>query len=220
MSLKRGVGFNMFLNESRREYTKYEFDKQRALDDPFQQFDDWFEFAKKNAVFEPNAMHLSTVNADGKPKNRVILLKSFSDKGFDFFTNYNSHKGHEIEANPQVAITFFWPNIERQIRIEGNIQKTTADISDAYFKTRPRDSQLSAWASDQSDIVDNREQLEEKLNAVKMRFSDEIPRPDHWGGYRVIPNYFEYWQGRENRYHDRIAYQKSENKWDVFRLSP
>ena len=210
----------MFLNESRKEYTKYEFDTSHALDNPFQQFNEWFEFAKKNAVFEPNAMHVSTVDAEGQPKNRVVLLKSFSDDGFVFFTNYNSDKSQQLLQNPKVALTFFWPNIERQVRIEGLAKQSSAAFSDAYFKTRPRDSQLSAWASDQSQVVENRDELDARLALFNKKFPTDVPRPEHWGGIEIQPHYFEFWQGRNNRYHDRIVFKKASDHWDISRLCP
>ena len=210
----------MFLNESRREYTKYEFDKEMAVECPFKQFEDWFEFAKKNAVFEPNAVHVSTVSKDNKPKNRVVLLKSFDQDGYVFFTNYNSNKGKEIDFNPNVSLTFFWPNIERQVRIEGMANKVSEKISDDYFNTRPRDSQLSAWASNQSDVIENRQKLDDALTYFKEKFPTTVPRPSHWGGFCVVPNYFEFWQGRANRYHDRITYKSVNNNWNINRLCP
>ena len=220
MSLENGATSDMFLNETRREYTKYEFDKQKALDNPFQQFNDWFEFAKKNAIFEPNAMHVATVSSDGKPKNRVVLLKSYSDEGFVFFTNYNSQKGQDIARNPRVSLSFFWPNIERQIHIEGEAKKVSEGISEAYFNTRPRASQLSAWASNQSEKIENRDELDKKLAKYEGEFSNEVPRPTHWGGYLVQPQRFEFWQGRANRYHDRIVYELTQSGWDIHRLNP
>jgi pyridoxamine 5'-phosphate oxidase len=210
----------VFLNESRREYTKYEFDKEMAIESPFKQFEDWFEFAKKNAVFEPNAVHVSTVSNDNKPKNRVVLLKSFDQNGFFFFTNYNSNKSKEIDFNPNVCLTFFWPNIERQVRIEGFAKKVSEKISDDYFNTRPRDSQLSAWASNQSGVIENRQKLDDSLTYFKEKFPTIVPRPTHWGGFCVIPNYFEFWQGRANRYHDRITYKLTNNNWNINRLCP
>ena len=210
----------MFLNESRREYTKYDFDKNKALENPFQQFDDWYKFAQKNAVFEANAMHLSTVSKDNQPKNRVVLLKSYNENGFVFFSNYNSQKALDISYNSNVSLTFFWPNIERQVRIEGQAVRVSEKVSDDYFKTRPRESQLSAWASNQSEQITDREELEEKLKTYKEKFSSTIPRPDFWGGFNVKANYYEFWQGRENRYHDRIVYQKKSNHWEIYRLNP
>ena len=209
----------MFLNETRKEYTKYEFDKASALKNPFDQFADWFEFAKKHAKFEPNAMSVSTSYED-KPSCRIVLLKQFDESGFVFFTNYNSKKAQEMESNPNVAATFFWPNIERQIRIEGIVSRIPESESDAYFQTRPRDSQLSAWASDQSQKVADRSALEASLNQYQKQFKDHVPRPNFWGGYKIEPTFFEFWQGRANRYHDRICFEKEGKNWTIFRLNP
>jgi pyridoxamine 5'-phosphate oxidase len=210
----------MFLNESRKEYTKYEFDRGMAVSNPFDQFGDWFDFAKKNAVFEPNAMHVATIGPDNTPHNRVVLLKSYDVNGFVFFTNYNSQKGQDIAGNPSVCLTFFWPNIERQVRIDGVAKKVDGSVSDAYFKTRPRASQLSAWASDQSQPINSREALEARLTHFQNKYSDAVPRPDHWGGYAVCPHRFEFWQGRENRYHDRICYWLDNHTWQMNRICP
>lgn len=209
----------MFLNESRKEYEKYTFDQENANQSPFIQFEDWFKFAKENALFEPNAMSISTC-VNHKPTCRIVLLKQFDDSGFVFFTNYKSKKAQEMDQNPSVAATFFWPNIERQIRIEGTVGRISSQDSDSYFQTRPRDSQLSAWASNQSEVIENRELLEKKLKQIEKKFPSEIPRPDFWGGYKIIPNYFEFWQGRANRYHDRICYEKEQSDWKLYRLNP
>jgi pyridoxamine 5'-phosphate oxidase len=209
----------MFLNESRREYTKFSLDKQHACDNPFAQFEDWFQSAIKHAVFEHNAMLLSTVS-NGRPSSRVVLLKQFDTTGFTFFTNYNSKKALEIDANPNVAITFYWPNIERQIRIEGKAEKTTKEASEAYFSTRPRDSQLAAWASHQSNPIQDRAALDAAMDAIAKEFPNTIPLPEFWGGYKVVPDYFEFWQGRENRYHDRIVYAQEGDNWAMSRISP
>ncbi|MEK9726503.1 MAG: pyridoxamine 5'-phosphate oxidase [Candidatus Margulisiibacteriota bacterium] len=210
----------MFLNESRREYTKYKLDQDDAFSNPLDQFQSWFEFAKKNAVFESNAMHLSTISSTNQAKNRVVLLKSYNEDGFVFFTNYNSQKFNDIRFNPNVSLTFFWPNIERQIRIEGKASKTKKEISDTYFNTRPRDSQLSAWASAQSQPIESRQKLEAQLELFKEKFPTDIPRPEHWGGVIVNPTYFEFWQGRKNRYHDRITYTKNNEVWNLQRICP
>ena len=209
----------MFLNETRKEYTQFEFDKSKALGNPFDQFNDWFEFAKKEALFEPNAITLST-SMNNQPNSRVVLLKAFDENGFVFFSNYNSQKAIELVENPLVSVNVFWPKIERQIKIFGSVAKTSSEESNAYFSTRPRDSQLSAWASNQSEEIEDRAQLDKKLDEFKARFPNEVPRPDHWGGYRITPNYFEFWQGRENRYHDRICYKKAATNWTIFRLNP
>ena len=209
----------MFLNDTRKEYTQFEFNKSKALESPFEQFNDWFEFAKKEALFEPNAITLST-SMNNQPNSRVVLLKAFDENGFVFFSNYNSQKAQEIENNPKVSANIFWPKIERQIKILGAAEKITAKESDEYFNTRPRDSQLSAWASNQSEEIKDRNQLDKKLEEYKTKFPTDVPRPNHWGGYRIIPHYFEVWQGRENRYHDRICYKKTDSNWTIFRLNP
>ena len=209
----------MFLNETRKEYTKYQFDKESALENPFDQFGNWYEFAEKNALFEPNSMSIST-SYKNKPSNRIVLLKKYDKKGFTFFTNFNSKKSKELSLNKNIAATFFWPNLERQIRIEGYVEKISDKESDEYFDTRPRDSQLSAWASNQSDIINDRDELEKKLIEFKQKFPNKVPRPEFWGGYQIIPEYFEFWQGRANRYHDRICYEKNKKNWNMFRLNP
>ena len=208
----------MFLNDSRKEYTKYQLDKQHAHNNPFDQFTEWFDFAKNNAAFEPNAMTLSTV-ANNQPSCRVVLLKKFDNNGFVFFTNYNSKKAQEMHENPKVAATFFWPKIERQIRIEGTINKISSSESDMYFNTRPRDSQLSAWASHQSEEVEDRLALERHLDDIKTKFPGEVPRPEFWGGYRLIPKEIEFWSDGEYRLHDRFVFIR-EDKWNMHRLYP
>lgn len=187
---------------------------------PLKQFEKWFEEVLASGLEEPNAMVLSTVN-EGKPSARIVLLKDL-DSGFKFFTNYGSKKGQEMEENPQVALTFFWKELERQVRIEGLVEKVSADESDEYFKSRPRGSQIGAWVSHQSAAIASREVLEATNAELEARFEGkEIQRPDHWGGYRVIPTYIEFWQGRPSRLHDRLAYTKKEdNSWKIERLSP
>lgn len=210
----------MFLNDTRKEYKKYALDKTSVEDNPMDQFNDWYVFAKKHAMFEPNAISISTVS-NQQPSCRIVLLKQYDSRGLVFFTNYTSKKGREIDANPLVAATFFWPNIERQIRIEGRVSRTDSDESDAYFNTRPRESQLAAWASDQSEVIEDRMELDARLNYFKERFSGiQVTRPPFWGGYRIHPTYYEFWQGRENRYHDRISYHKHGDDWQMMRLNP
>lgn len=187
---------------------------------PLKQFEKWFEEVLASGLEEPNAMVLSTVN-EGKPSARIVLLKDI-DSGFKFFTNYGSKKGQEIEENPQVALTFFWKELERQVRIEGVVEKVSAAESDEYFSSRPRGSQIGAWVSHQSAAIASREVLEATNAELEARFEGkEISRPAHWGGYRLIPTYMEFWQGRPSRLHDRLAYIKiNRDNWKIERLSP
>jgi len=206
----------------RREYSGDPLKKNRVNENPIKQFSIWFDEAVDAVKADPNAMLLSTVNKDGNPSCRTVLLKGFDDAGFVFYTNYNSRKARHIEQNAAVSLTFYWPGLMRQIHIEGKAEKVSAEKSDAYFKTRPSSSKRSAWASQQSDNVADREQLEKQLKEIEKRFAGkEIPRPPHWGGYCVKPERIEFWQGRLNRLHDRICYVLQENKeWKIERLSP
>jgi pyridoxamine 5'-phosphate oxidase len=200
---------------------------QRGLDeadvapDPFQQFAFWFQEALGcPSIAEPNAMVLSTVSPEGQPHARFVLLKGIDTEGFVFFTNYGSGKGRDLECNPRAALTFGWIEQERQVRIEGTVSKTPRSAVEAYFQTRPRGSRLGAWASDQSEVIPNREVLEAGLTEADARFPDDVPPPPTWGGYRLTPERFEFWQGRTNRLHDRLRYRKSEAGWIIERLAP
>lgn len=211
----------MKLSEIRKEYTIKSLDFNDVSFDPFHQFRVWLDEAIDSEVPEVNAMCLSTLGLNGFPNARIVLLKEM-DHGFVFFTNYESEKGQEINANPKASLTFFWPELERQVRIMGQIEKVSESESDTYFHSRPIGSQIGAWTSPQSQTIADREELNAKLELMEKRFSTEkISRPPYWGGYRLLPLRVEFWQGRPSRLHDRICYQKSEaGKWEITRLAP
>ena len=211
----------MDIRALRENYSKGKLTEDHLVADPLDLFSSWMSDALKAELPEPNAMVLSTVNADGHPSSRVVLLKEI-DTGFIFYTNYTSAKAEEMEANNQVALCFLWKEIERQVRIEGSVEKISKEKSEAYFHARPRGSQIGAWTSYQSQIIQNRGVLENRLEALKERFSnvEKIPFPDFWGGYRIVPTKIEFWQGRESRLHDRIVYKREDVEWVRNRLSP
>jgi len=215
---------NRDLTDYRKSYDKKVLEEGVLPTSPFQLFSDWFkEVERAGGVEEANAMTLTTAGLDGFPKARIVLLKQFDENGFVFYTNYESEKGKAIADDNKVCISFFWPNLERQVIIKGEVNRTSEKKSVNYFESRPRGSQLGAWASEQSSIVDSREILEEKLKSLEKDFEDKkIPKPDFWGGYCVKPIEFEFWQGRPNRLHDRIRYMliKENHQWKVDRLSP
>lgn len=189
--------------------------------DPFKQFEKWFKQACEVDVVDANAMSLATVSAEGKPTLRTVLLKTFDSNGFVFFTNYYSQKSKQIEANPNVAILFPWTELERQIEITGKAERISTAESLKYIATRPRGSQLGAWVSRQSTTISSRKVLLDRLGKLKDRFAHgQIPTPDFWGGYRIVPEAIEFWQGRENRLHDRFEYRREEDKWSLHRLAP
>ncbi|MDB5274708.1 MAG: pyridoxamine 5-phosphate oxidase [Chitinophagaceae bacterium] len=205
----------------RKEYRLQQLRESDVQYDPLLQFKNWFDEAITSKVNEPNAMTLSTVRPSGRPSSRIVLLKGVEQNGFVFYTNYDSDKGHQLEQQPFASLCFFWPELERQVRIEGKVRKVDADVSDAYFKSRPFSSRLGAWVSTQSQIIEGRETLEKKLAEVKALYPADVPRPAHWGGYVLIPDYIEFWQGRESRLHDRIAYTlKDTVNWEIARLAP
>ena len=206
----------------RIDYTKSGLVETDVDPNPFKQFKKWFDQALAAQLPEPNAMTLATVSQDGKPRARIVLLKNFNEQGFVFYTNYNSQKSQEIAQNPSAALIFWWAELERQVRIEGNVEKVAESESDEYFYSRPVGSQLGAWASQQSQIIDNREVLEHQLQELEKIYQNQtIPRPPHWGGYRIVPQAIEFWQGRTNRLHDRLYYSLLEDHtWVIKRLSP
>jgi pyridoxamine 5'-phosphate oxidase len=210
---------NKKLQNIRINYTKYKLDEKKLPDNPFVLFSKWFNQVLKSDILEPNAMILSTC-LNNKPSSRVVLLKQYDEKGFTFFTNYNSRKGIEISKNKQAALLFYWMDFERQVRIEGKVKKISRIESEAYFNTRPLESRYSALASEQSKVLHDRKMLIEKIELLKAKYGDKPPLPDNWGGLKLYPNYFEFWQGRENRLHDRICYKKVKSSWKIFRLSP
>lgn len=208
-----------FVSQLRKNYEKGELIESKVNSDPFSQFEIWFEEVIKSNIYEPNAMILTTA-INNKPSARVVLLKGFDKNGFKFYTNYNSRKGRELIDNPNAAVLFYWMELERQVRIEGKIEKLSREESLEYFNSRPLESRYGALASNQSEVIPNREYLEKKFFELKEKFADNPPMPENWGGYALKPDLFEFWQGRPNRLHDRIVYEKSENSWKIYRLSP
>ncbi len=208
----------MKIHNYRQQYSKFQLLESDLPADPLVFFELWFQEALSRQVVEANAMMLSTV-ADKRPSARIVLLKEVSKGGFIFFTNYHSRKGKELASNHFAALSFFWPELERQVRIEGFVEFISAEESDEYFNSRPFESRISAIASSQSEVVASREELESKLEGLHQN-PDSVKRPSHWGGYRLIPDCMEFWQGRPNRLHDRIRYRKNADQWVIERLAP
>ena len=205
----------------RREYARARLDETDVSPDPFAEFARWFAEAQAAAAAEVNAMVLATATPEGRPSARMVLLKGFDEAGFVFFTDYRSRKGQELEANPHAALAFHWGELERQVRIEGAVTRTSTEESELYYRSRPPGSRLGAWVSHQSRVIPSREVLESGLREVERRFAGpDIPLPPHWGGYRLRPACFEFWQGRESRLHDRIRYLREGGRWKIDRLSP
>ena len=212
----------MSISDLRREYSLGSLRRQDLLPDPIAQFRVWFDAAVAAGLTEPNAMTLSTVSADGKPSARIVLLKGVDERGFSFFTNYESRKGHELAANPHAALTFLWKEMERQVRVEGTVTKVSPEESEAYFHSRPRNSRLGAWGSNQSEVIANREVLEKNMAEFQARYPGEnVPLPPNWGGYMVKPMAIEFWQGQRSRLHDRLVYRRQpDDSWLLERLAP
>ena len=210
------------LSDLRKEYSKETLEVSSVDKDPIHQFEKWFDEALRTEVLEPNAMTLSTVTESGRPSARVVLLKGIEQGKFLFFTNHRSRKGMELENNPACALTFFWPELERQIRIDGITSRVDSTYAEKYFQSRPRGSQIGAWASPQSSVISDRSLIEERMKEMELKFknSELIPKPHQWGGYAVEPHEIEFWQGRPNRLHDRIVYYKSDEGWIIRRLAP
>jgi pyridoxamine 5'-phosphate oxidase len=205
----------------RVDYGRGRLDEADVLADPVQQFGRWFDEARAANVPEPNAMTLATVDASGAPSARVVLLKSFDARGFSFYTNYDSRKGRELAGNPRAALCFFWQPLERQVRVEGAVERVGREESEAYFQSRPRQAQIGAWVSQQSSPITSRAELERIEAELQRRFADgAVPLPDYWGGYRLAPTAIEFWQGRASRLHDRLLYTRTDGGWALRRLSP
>jgi pyridoxamine 5'-phosphate oxidase len=209
------------LAELRKEYTLAGLTEQQVDPDPLRQFQKWFQEALAAKINEPNAMVLATVGAGGQPSTRTMLLKGADERGFSFFTNYESRKGRELAGNPNAALTFPWLELERQVGVEGAVTKLSREESESYFKLRPLGSRLGAWVSKQSGVIPGRSWLEERLEQIAVQHpGDDIPTPPYWGGYLLLPNRIEFWQGRPNRLHDRIRYTRQATTWRIERLSP
>ncbi len=214
---------NTFIANLRADYLAATLSTKDVDKNPFLQFEKWFQEAVSANLHQPNAMTLATASKSGQPSARIVLLKDYNEKGFVFFTNFQSKKGQELEENPQAALVFLWLELQRQLRIEGSVERVSTEEANAYFKSRPKGSQISAYASPQSEVVQNRAVLERNVEALEKKYEGEdgLPLPEFWGGFRIVPTFIEFWQGRSSRLHDRIAYQKQgDGSWKIERLAP
>ncbi|MEL6922623.1 MAG: pyridoxamine 5'-phosphate oxidase [Bacteroidota bacterium] len=213
---------NKDIHALREDYQRSTLELEHVDRNPIVQFDQWFQEARNSELPEPNAMVLASATLDGRPSARVVLLKGFSESGFAFYTNYESQKGKELLENPYAALVFNWLELERQIRIEGRVEKMSVADSEAYFQSRPKGSQIGAWASPQSSVIKDRQLLEDNVRELKNKYEhqDQLPRPPHWGGFVVVPDVIEFWQGRSSRLHDRIVYRLIDEEWKRMRLAP
>ena len=212
----------MSISHLRREYSLGSLHRKDLLADPIAQFRAWFTAATEAGVVEANAMTLSTIGLDGRPSARIVLLKGVDERGFSFFTNYESRKGQELAAKPFASLTFLWKEMERQVRVEGTVTKVSREESEAYFRSRPRNSRLGAWVSNQSQVITDREVLEKNMAELQARYpGEDVPLPPNWGGYMVKPETIEFWQGQRSRLHDRLVYRRqADDSWLVERLAP
>lgn len=212
---------NEHIRKLRSDYSQMELNENELEKNPILQFEKWLKEALEAKILEPHALTISTVNAEGKPSSRIVLLRDVTSNGFTFYTNYESKKGRDIEQSPYATMNFFWPQIERQVRVDGVLVKVPSAVSEDYFQSRPRESKIGAWASNQSRVLSSRKELEDKFIALSAQYpGDDVPRPPHWGGYLLQPTSVEFWQGRPNRLHDRIEYVLSGTSWLTQRLSP
>lgn len=215
------MGSGDIFKSTRKEYAQGALLEEGVSADPFQQFRVWFDAAVVSERDEPNACALATAGEDLQPSVRMVLLKSFDERGFVVYTNYHSAKGRQIEENPLVSLLFYWPSLERQVRIQGRCERVAVSEADAYFASRPKGSQLGAAVSRQSEVAPSRQTIDDAYTALERSVGDgDVPRPEHWGGYRVVPSSFEFWQGRESRLHDRLRYSRRNGAWELERLWP